>query len=841
MASNEPPFLEALAIAVADGSDVDWDQTASSAASAHERQVVEQLRRLAEVGKAARQLSSSWGPFEIRAEIGRGSFGTVYRAWYPKLECEVALKILRDSDASRIREACLLAQIRHPNVVTVFGADTIDGRDGIWMEFVTGQTLKAILEKQGPFGADEAALIGRDVCRALAAVHLAGFVHGDIKAQNVMRGAGGRTVLMDFGAGHAAIDGDHSPADRLVGSPVYVAPEVLAGGRPTVQSDLYSLGVLLYHLATGTFPVTAATLDELRTAHAHGQRRLLRDARPDLPHAFVHAVDRATALAPAERPDSAGKLERLLEIALGVRSIDDSASGPLPEIAVPRPSPPPHARTAWWKTMAIATILAAVVGVAGWLALTAPVAVGGGTRVAAVHAITVAPLDVKNGDASWSTIARTMAADVARHLDGPGLLVKGRSLPIGRGDADVAAQAHDLGADAVVTGTLTVSDRDLALDVTVLDTATERPMFQKRYATTRTEAESLPLRVSSDITSALGFGSAASATTRPQVSLEAYDHYARGRQLAEQREPTALVRATQQFEEAIRIESQYAPAWAELADAYIALGVPAFGPLRPFEARGKAREAALKALDLDPNLAEAHTALAFLSFFYDWNWDAADERFQRALRLNPNDSQAHHWYADYLNAMGRFSEATEHIHAACDLEPLSILFQRDVGWHLFFQRHYPEAIAQLQHTLAQEPTYMPAISLLGRAFVQNGDTAAGIATLQRLDLTNPANQAMLAYAYAAAGDRAQVTAWLAKINAAAAMQYVSPYSVALVYAALGDKERAFERLTAAFDEQDSTIVNVSVDPRFDGLRSDARFAQLLARLRFPSTAERPAR
>jgi tetratricopeptide (TPR) repeat protein len=593
--------------------------------------------------------------------------------------------------------------------------------------------------------------------------------------------------------------------------------------------------VLLYHLATGTFPVTAASLAELRAAHAEGRRRLLRDARPDLPQAFVHAVDRATAFDPAERPDSAGKLERLLEIALGVRSIDDAASGPLPEIAASRPSLLPHARIAWRKTMAIATALAAVVGVAGWLALTAPSSGAGNAHAGSVHAITVAPLDVKNGDATWGTIARTMAADIARHLDGPGLLVKGRSLPIRQGETDVVAQAHQLGADAVVTGTLTVSDRDLVLDVAVLDTVSQRAMFQKRYATAPTQVESLPLRVSADITSALGFTGAAPAGARQQVSLEAYDHYARGRQLAEQREPTALVRATEQFEETIRLEPAYAPAWAELADAYIALGVPAFGPLRPFEARGKAREAALRALDLDPNLAEAHTALAFLSYFHDWNWQAADERFVRALRLNPNDSQAHHWYADYLNAMGRFEEATMHINAACELEPLSILFQRDVGWHLFFQRRYADAISQLQHTLAKEPTYVPAISLLGRALVQHGDVAAGITELQRLDLTSPANQAMLAYAYAAAGDRAQATAWLARINTAAAAQYVSPYSVALVEAALGNKERALERLNAAFEEQDSTIVNLFVDPRFDGLRSDARFGQLLARLRFPVT------
>ena len=200
---------------------------------------------------------ASWGPLEILERVGHGTFGTVYRAWEPRLEREVALKLLNDVPSAaenKVAEALLLAQIHHPNVVTIFGADQFDGRIGFWMEFVNGQTLRQIREKQGNFSAQEAILLGLELCRALAAVHQAGFVHCDVKAQNVMREAGGRIVLMDFGAAALRTLGPDPPS-RTAGTPIYLAPEVLQGAAPSEQSDLYSLGVLLYYLVSGEFPV----------------------------------------------------------------------------------------------------------------------------------------------------------------------------------------------------------------------------------------------------------------------------------------------------------------------------------------------------------------------------------------------------------------------------------------------------------------------------------------------------------------------------------------------------------------------------------------------------------
>ncbi|MGQ0721162.1 MAG: serine/threonine-protein kinase [Candidatus Eiseniibacteriota bacterium] len=254
--------------------------------------------------------------------LGEGAFGEVFRAWDPRLEREVALKLLKAAGGKSpiasnvIAEGRLLAKLRHPNVVTVHGAEVHGERVGVWMEFVRGRSLEQILRDHGPFGAREAGLIGIDVCRALAAVHRAGVIHRDVKAQNAMREEGGRIVLMDFGAGIEASDAESTR--NISGTPLYMAPELLRGETATTRSDIYSLGVLLHRLVSGTFPIEASSWSELRQKHARRESRLLRDERPDLPEAFVRVVERATAWVPEERFATAGEMQRALSQALGV-------------------------------------------------------------------------------------------------------------------------------------------------------------------------------------------------------------------------------------------------------------------------------------------------------------------------------------------------------------------------------------------------------------------------------------------------------------------------------------------------------------------------------------------
>jgi serine/threonine-protein kinase len=353
-----------LAVIVADGEPIDWDEALQSAADDEERRVIRQLRLVERVASVHRsdgspapsmhdsptmtqapdepaqleplRAGATWGHLELRQRLGHGSFGDVYRAWDSRLDREVALKLLKTDESkgkafasTAVAEGRLLAKLRHPNVVTVYGAEIRDGRVGFWMEYIRGRSLEQLLRDHGPLGAREAALIGVDLCRALAAVHGAGVVHRDVKAQNVMREEGGRILLTDFGAG---IDLGATARDRasVSGTPLYMAPEVFRGEPVTQRSDIFSLGVLLYHLVTAAFPTEARSWEELREKHARGDAKLLRDRRPDLPEAFVAVVERALAHDPDQRFLTGGQMEHALSLALG------TASGPAPPVDVRR-------------------------------------------------------------------------------------------------------------------------------------------------------------------------------------------------------------------------------------------------------------------------------------------------------------------------------------------------------------------------------------------------------------------------------------------------------------------------------------------------------------------------
>lgn len=321
----DDPALERLIDAILDGSPIDWQSAGSSGAA----RFLEEYRALARLAAVHRATSAhlgaatghlgQWGPLRLLEQIGEGAFGDVFRAWDTRLDREVALKLLRhdqavetDAESTVITEASLLARVRHPNVVSVFGAERIDGRVGIWTEFVHGGTLAEPVQARGRLDASEAVSIGLDLCDALSAVHGAGLVHGDVKAQNVLREPAGRIVLVDLGTGHELRQMRAAEARQLGGTPLYMAPELWKSSEPTPSSDLYSVGVLLYYMVTGTYPVRGATAAEVRDAHEAGRRVRLPDERPDLPHAFAATVERALDPDPARRFATANEFRSAL-------------------------------------------------------------------------------------------------------------------------------------------------------------------------------------------------------------------------------------------------------------------------------------------------------------------------------------------------------------------------------------------------------------------------------------------------------------------------------------------------------------------------------------------------
>jgi hypothetical protein len=383
--ANESEFLLGVAAAVADGTPVDWPSLEGQAATDDERRLLVSLRLLSQVGTVhdtadadaasatiSAQLPAAstraaavttphvgrWGRYELREKIGEGGQGAVYRAWDSQLECEIALKVLQphyalvDRIGSRIlREGRALARVRHPNVVNVYGVETHEAEIGLCMEFIRGRTLEEVLRAQGALSASEAVTIGVAVGRALAAVHAAGIVHRDVKARNVMREEKGRIVLMDFGTGQDHVSAERGGSADLAGTPLYMAPEVLSGSAASQQSDIYSVGVLLYHLVTGRYPVEGRTFEQIVEGHRTGRSHPLAERRPDLPDGFIRVVDRATSRDPSARYESVALLVHDL-VALEASDVD--------RVAPPRTAAQQVVR--WGAVLAMCVLGAALLG-----------------------------------------------------------------------------------------------------------------------------------------------------------------------------------------------------------------------------------------------------------------------------------------------------------------------------------------------------------------------------------------------------------------------------------------------------------------------------------------------
>ena len=417
-----------LADRIAEGAIVDLDEERQRAPQHADPGVLKALLDIAAIDAAhrsaersfnltqlgAREAPREWAHLTILEKIGEGEFGEVYRAHDSKLQIDVALKLSADYpgrslDASKVlEEARLLARVRHPNVVRIYGADHKQGRVGLWMDLVQGRTLEELAKTQG-FGAGEAINIGIELCRALAAVHSVGVIHGDIKAHNVIRRDGGQIVLVDFGAGRPLATAPRKGGD-VVGTPVYLAPEVLNDQPRSAASDIYSLGVLLFHLITNDYPVYASSRAAFIEAHKIGARKRLRDLRPDLSDGFIQVVERATAADPLARFASAGALETALIHLLA------PSSGPVG----PRG---PNWR-AWAPIVAAAAVLA-IGGVMLWSSLrTAPAATGPttgpttGTTTGTTTGATGEPRLVPNAGLSGADVAlpaETFEIDAAFH------------------------------------------------------------------------------------------------------------------------------------------------------------------------------------------------------------------------------------------------------------------------------------------------------------------------------------------------------------------------------------------------------------------------------------------
>jgi adenylate cyclase len=403
----------------------------------------------------------------------------------------------------------------------------------------------------------------------------------------------------------------------------------------------------------------------------------------------------------------------------------------------------------------------------------------------------------------------------------------------------VSEVGKELNVGAVLEGSVRVAGKKLRITAQLVDTASEEHLWSEKYDRELEDAFAIQTDIAKRIAKALKIKILRSETLRLQKRAtgipQAYSLYLKGRVSLNTRTEKGLKEAIRDFESAIRHDPNFALAYTGLADAYSILASYSLEYVPPREAFPKAKIAAEKALALDDHLAEAHTSLGMIKFYYDWDWAGAEAEFKRALELNPGYPQAHQYYADLVKSFGRFDEALSLMREALKLDPLSYSANTGIGHVLYLSRQYDQAIDHYRKVIESDPSFVPARLWFGRPFLQKGMFKEAIEQVEeavKLSHETTVSLATLAQAYAAAGRMADAKRILDKLLTRGTEQYVPSYWIALVYTSMGNKDEAMKYLERALLERSSWLVWAKVEPRFDSLRSDPRFKSLLKRIGF---------
>ena len=811
--------LDEIADAILDGMPIDWS-TVERDDPTGDRALVEQLKTLETLRRRRRTRDEhelpgtwNWGHLRVFERIGQGAYGDVYRAWDTRLDREVALKLLPLDDTGAgpsgsavIEEGRLLARIRHPNVATIYGAERINGRVGLWMEFVKGRTLEEALRSGRAFTVAEVTRLGVELCHAVSAVHAAGLLHRDIKAQNVMLDDSSRLVLMDFGTGRELDEtGEISRAadSRIEGTPLYLAPEVLSGEQATTQSDVYSIGVLLFRVLTNTYPVSGNDLADLRRAHAAGGDPNARVDRAEIPHRFRRLLARAIEPDPVRRYASTDELGAALAATEQAPFRRRAAWAAIPLVLV----------VALWGSWSL-----------GLRELARPTLMALGV---VTPTIVVLPFRNIGSDPGQDTFVDGLTTEVIRDLaslDGLQVTSQTSSFHFKDRPRDLRDLAKQLNVDLVVEARVQRVGNRLRITAQLARISGE-VLWSEPYDRKLDDVFAIQDEISRAIVNKLRL-TLGRGQRRYQTNFATYDLYLRGRKLAIQRGTKNAEEAAQVFAQVIGMDPAYAPAHAGLAEAYAAWSWD-FTGLSAGAGLAAMRPAAEKAVELDPLLAEAHAAMG-MTHARERNWENASASFEEALRLSPSSSQIRANYAiSTLVPTGELGKAQRLMAAARVLDPLSSAILRDLGATQYYGRRYDDAIANLRHAFDIDPTTPFAVNLLARALIQAGRPEEAIEVFVSRPLPMPRPNGWdrwLMPAYVKVGRQQDIDRLLEEHTAA------HPYQQAIIYAGLGDKDRTFEALGRAVDDSPQRAAQALRYPEMALLRGDPRLELLKKRL-----------
>ena len=779
------------------------------------------------------------GSFEIKKCLGRGGMGTVYLADDLRLGRPVALKVLPSAivensfSISRFRrEARTASNIFHPNIAHIYEFGELAGRYFIAMEYVPGRTLRQIIA-DGPVDPALSIDYAKQLAAALSAAHRTGAVHRDIKPENVVVSDDGLVKILDFGLAKAVspdLSGEHdsrvSIPGLIMGTTAYMSPEQLRGDNVAESSDVWSFGIVLHEMLAGMRPFFGETQQDLKVAILTEDPAPLPKASKGVVSPLSRVIEKCLDKDPAKRYPTGKELVDDLRTLEGVGFPADGSPAP------------------FWRRYAIAAaavLLVVIIGAGVTYRLWGPAEKSSAADSSAangqIKSLAILPFVNESGEESRDFLADGMSEFLINRISEiPDLTVKARSSVFhykGR-PIDVSEVARDLAVQSVLIGRIAEEGENIRLSLSLVDAATGNQVWGKQYVRNAAEVVGLQQDIARDLSKQL-YDQLPPADQQKVAETfttnhKAYNCYLTGRYHWNKRTAADLKKSIGYFESALQHDPRYVMAYSGLADSYAL--APGYGFGSPKDMFPKAKSAALKALEMDGDLAEANTTLAFILFNYEWNFSESEDRFRRAIALNPNYATAYHWYGNAnLLALRRFDESIEALQHAQRLDPLSLAINSDLGTSYLYAGRLDEAIAQFNQTLEMDGNFYYARVYLSRAYLLKGEYEKALAELEKIASHDDARIPMLrAHIYARMGKPVEARRQIDALKALKKKLYVSEFDFALASAALGDSDAAFAHLQKAFQERDGNLIYLDADPLMANLRNDARFFDLLMQI-----------